>query len=521
VTPADERFAFAIDLGTTGLKMGVVSLAGRVAWTADRQLSTTHLDGGGAEQDSEKWWTLICEGVRGALASGAVPRDGVVAISTTGQWSSTVPVDAAGTPVGPCIMWMDTRGGRHVRAKIGGPIVGYAPRALATWIRKTGAVPSTSGGAPIGNMLHIERDRPDIAARTKWYLEPVDYVSMRFTGQAAASAASMTGAWLTDNRRLDRIGYDAGLIRAVGVDPSKLPPLRPTGSVIGTVQPSVAAELGLADGVKVVAGTPDLHSAAVGSGTMGDYEAHMAISTTSWISCPVDFKKTDVIRQIASIPGATADRYIVVNNHDTSGACLQWMRDLVIAPEEPRPSFPDLCAEAATVAPGAGGVIFTPWLTGERSPVDDRNARGGFHNISITTGRAALLRAVLEGVAFNDRWLLDAVEKFVKRKMDPIRVFGGGALSDVWCQIHADVMDRTIERTTDAMYTGIRGAAMLAGIALGEISRDDVRQLVKIDATFKPDPGNRAAHDALYAEFPKLYSGQKDMFRRLNRAKRG
>jgi xylulokinase len=520
VSSADDRFAFAIDLGTTGLKMGLVSLSGRVVWTDDSQLTTTHIDGGGAEQDASRWWTLIGDGIRKGLASGVVAPDAIVAISTTGQWSSTVPVAADGSPVGPCILWMDTRGGRHIRKQIGGRVVGYRARAIAAWIRKTGAVPSSSGSDPIGHMLYLDNDCPEIASKARWYLEPVDYVSMRFTGEAIASAASMTGVWLTDNRKLDRLGYDAGLIRVAGVDAAKLPPLRPTGSVIGTVLPSVASELGLADGVKVVAGTPDLHSAAVGSGTLGDYECHMAISTTSWISCPVDFKKTDVTSQIASVPGASADRYILINNHDTSGACLQWMRDMVVAPSEPRPSFEDLGAAASAVPPGAGGVIFTPWLTGERSPVDDRNARAGFHNLSIQTDQAAMVRAVLEGVAYNDRWLLDAVEKFVKRKISSIRVFGGGAVSDLWCQIHADVMDRTIERTADPMHTGIRGAAMLAGLALGDLQRSEIHDLVKIDATFTPDPANRAVYDKLYDEFPKLYRAQKDMFRRLNRSKR-
>jgi xylulokinase len=513
-------FVLAIDLGTTALKVGLVSLTGEVAWTGDCDLPTTHLDGGGAEQDAGEWWRLISDTARKGLADGAVAPDDVIAVSTTGQWASTVPVDATGRPVGPCVLWMDTRGGRHSRRRVGGPVVGYAPRAIATWVRRTGGAPSTSGADPIGHMLHLDIDRPDIAAAARWYLEPVDYVSMRFTGEALASAASMTGAWLTDNRDLHRLAYDPTLIRMAGVDAGKLPPLRPTGSVVGTVRDDVAADLGLPAGVAVVTGTPDLHSASVGTGTLEDYQCHMAISTTSWISCPVAFKKTDAIRQIASVPGATADRYLVANNHETSGACLQWVRDRVIAPDGPRPSFAALCAEADAVAPGAGGVIFTPWLTGERSPIDDRNARAGFHNLSIGTGRAELVRAVLEGVAYNDRWLHEAVERFVKRRLDPIRVFGGGAQSDLWCQIHADVMDRTIERVADPLHTGLRGAAMLAGIALGRLERAAVHDLVRVDRTFRPDPGRRAVYDRLYAEFPKLYAAQKGMFRRLNRSKR-
>ncbi len=511
------RYCLAIDLGTSGLKVGLVSLAGAIAWTGGAQIPTTLTGDGGAEQDAAEWWRLISETARAGLRSGAVPPERVAAVSVTGQWASTVPAAADGLPVGPCILWMDTRGGVHARQRFGGPVSGYAPRALLAWVRKTGGAPSTSGADPIGHMLHLGADRPDIAAAARWYLEPVDYVSMRFTGVAAASPASMTAAWLTDNRRLGQLGYDPGLVRLAGLDPAKLPPLRPTGSVVGTVREDVAADLGLPAGVAVVAGTPDLHSAAAGAGTLSGGRCHLAISTTSWISCPASKKKTDAIRQIATVPGVLPGSYLVANNHETAGACLQWLRDRVLGEGEAAlPGFDELCKQAATAEPGSGGVLFTPWLAGERSPVDDRSARGGFHNLSLGSSRAAMIRAVLEGVAYNNRWLHEAVERFTGRRLDPIRVFGGGAQSDLWCQIHADVMDRTIERLADPMHANLRGAAIVAGLALGAVDPADAGELAPVGATFRPDPARRAAYDRLYAEFPKLYRSQKGMFRRLN-----
>ena len=519
-----DRYVLAIDLGTTGLKVGLASLTGDIVWTADAQLTTNWLPDGGAEQDADEWWRLITQAAKEGIASGVVDPSSIVAVSATGQWASTVPVDEHGVPVGPCILWMDTRGGRHVRKRIGGKVSGYKATAIATWIRRTGGAPSTAGADPIGHMLHLAADQPDIANAARWYLEPVDYLGMRFTGEAIATHASMTGAWLTDNRDLTTLAYDDTLLELAGVDATKLPPLRTTASVIGTVRDDVAHDLGIPHGVQVVAGTPDLHSASVGAGTLLDYQTHMAISTTTWISCPVSFKKTDVSSQIASVPGAGPEGYLLANNHDTSGACLQWLRDKVIAPADAlsdgtRPGFDALMDLAATVAPGSGGVIFTPWLTGERSPIDDKTARAGFHNVGIETDRAALIRAVLEGVAYNARWLHEAVEKFVKQPLDPIRVFGGGAQSDLWCQIHADVMDRTIERLADPMHTGLRGAALLAGIALGAVERSSARDHSPVDKTFTPDPATRDEYERLYAEFTKLYKAQKAMFHRLNRPK--
>jgi xylulokinase len=518
-----DRYVLAIDLGTTGLKVGIVSTTGQIVWTADAQLTTTWLPHGGAEQDADEWWRLITDAAKAGIASGVVDAKDIVAVSTTGQWASTVPVDEGGIPVAPCVLWMDTRGGRHVRKRIGGKVSGYKAKAIATWIRHTGGAPSTAGADPIGHMLYLDIDQPDIARNTRWYLEPVDYVGMRFTGEAIATHASMTGVWLTDNRNLDKLDYDQTLLKMAGVDATKLPPLRTTASVVGTVRDAVADDLGLQHGVQVIAGTPDLHSASVGAGTILDFQTHMAISTTTWISCPVPFKKTDPMSQIAAIPGVGPDSYLLANNHDTSGACLQWLRDKVIAPDDllsgdsKRPDFGALCDLADTVAPGAGGVIFTPWLTGERSPIDDKSARAGFHNVNIETDRAALVRAVLEGVAYNARWLHEAVEKMVKQTLDPIRVFGGGAQSDVWCQIHADVMDRTVERLADPMHTGLRGAALLAGIALGDVERAKARDYAPVDATFTPNPATRDEYERLYSEFTGLYKLQKDMFHRLNR----
>ena len=252
----------------------------------------------------------------------------MLAISCTGQWASTIPVDASGEPVGPCLMWLDTRGSEHARRVVGGPLVGYSPLALLTWVRHTSGVPSPYGGDPVSHMLHLQHDEPAVAAAARWYLEPVDYLTMRFTGRAAATHASMSAAWLTDNRRLDRLEYDAVLVRKAGLDPEKLPPLVATGSLIGPVRAEVASELGLAGDVQVVSGTPDLHSAALGTGAAGEGQPHMTISTTSWISLPVARKKTDPMRSIATVPGLDSVSYLVANNHEAAGLCLRWLRDV-------------------------------------------------------------------------------------------------------------------------------------------------------------------------------------------------
>jgi xylulokinase len=512
---ARDAVALTVDLGSGGLKVGYTSLAGTVLWWHHEWIPTTY-DGPAVTQDAHGWWDAVVRAARRGLAESGVAGERVVGVAITGQWSSVVPVDADGIPVSDVVMWNDERGAPHSADLIGGPVVGYDPRQVAAWLRRTAGVPNPTGQDALSHRLHLDRDRPEVSSRARWYLEPVDYLSIRFTGRAVASPMSMIASWLTDNRDLARVDYDPGLVRRAGIDASKLPPLVPSGSIVGTVRPDVAELLGIPASARVVTGAPDLHSAVVGSGCVRPFEAHISIGTTSWVSCPVPFKRTSVINQIASLPGIGDGQYLVANNQDNAGRCLEWFRDVWTGWGGQSASFEEILARAGGAEPGCGGVIFTPWLTGERSTLDDRNARGGFHNVSLSTGPDELARAVLEGVAMNLRMLLEATDRFVGRRLDPLRMIGGAARSDLWCQIVADVTDRRIERVADPFLSGLRGAALLLALGLGVVQPGEVRGLVPVDATFRPATAARGTYDRLYKEFPRLHSRNKGMFARLN-----
>ena len=274
----------------------------------------------------------------------------------------------------------------------------------------------------------------------------------------------------------------------------------------------MAAAIGLPAGVPVVTGIPDLHGATVGSGAVGLYEPHLSVSTTGWISCPLPRKKTDVLRSMASVPGIGDGTYVLANSIDSAGVCLDWARVRLLGREA---SFGDALALAAEAPAGSGGVLFTPWLGGTRSPVEDRGARGGWHGLSLGTTRAELMRAVLEGVACHSRWLHDAVERFAGRRLEPIRFIGGGAQSDLWAQIHADMVGRRIERVADPATAILRGAALFAGLSLGAVEIERVRALVPVDRTFTPEPGPSAVYERVYAEMPRLHKAQRGLTSRL------
>src|SRR5579859_2163457 len=516
----------AIDLGTSGAKAALIDARGTVlGW--DKQPTGLILPpGGGAEQDPHDWWAAIVRAVRGLMALDlAAPRD-ISAACCTAQWSGTVPVSRAGQPLGNAIIWMDARGQRYVRAITGGwpSIDGYGVARLLTWLRLTGGVPTHSGKDSIAHILYLQHQRPQVYQAADQLLEPKDYLNLRLTGKAAASYDSITMHWLTDNRRIDHIDYDDRLLRLAGIEQAKLPPLKKAVDVLGPLQAEAADALGLRAGVPVVMGCPDLHSAALGSGAVDNYAAHLYLGTSSWLSCHVPFMKTDLLHNMASLPSAIPGRYLIVDEQECAGVCLTYLRDnLLFAPDElttgpvPDPVEPAFDRLAASAPAGSDGLLFMPWLNGERTPVDDHRVRGGFANQSLRTTRAHLLRAVYEGVAYNTRWLFGYVEGFAGRRLDQIHVIGGGAQSDIWCQIHADVLDRTICQVKDPILANLRGAAFLALVALGEMGFQDIPAQVPIARGYDPQPANRRVYDALYHEFVQLYERTRPIYARLNR----
>jgi xylulokinase len=509
-----EPWILAVDLGTGGPKTGAVSMRGEVLGHAVSPVHTKYTPDGGATQDPTEWWRLITHDIGELLDARVASAGDLAGVGITGQWGSTVPVDAGGRPVGPCLLWADTRGGRFSKSAVGGAVslFGYSPVNMVRWIQLTGGAPSPNGADPLGHELYLRNCEPEAYAEIATLLEPLDYLGMCFTGRRAATPASMILSWLTDNRPGAPLGYAAELVGRAGRDAGRLPELLATGSVLGNIKADVAADLGLPQ-VPVVAGVPDLHTAYLGSGAVGPFEAHVTISTSAWIACEVPFKRTDVIHQMATVPGVRPGTYLIANNHETAGLCLKWLRDSLLGSL----SYEELCSLADTAPPGAGGVIFTPWLKGERTPVDDRTLRGAFFNVSLDTDRARLVRSVLEGVALNARWLLDAVEGFAGRRLPALRILGGGAESSLWCQIHADVLGRRIERVAEPMLGSVRGAGLFAGIQLGKLQLEDVPALVPVTDIFEPDAAARTVYEPMYREFKNLYARLHGMYARLNK----
>lgn len=518
-------YVLTIDLGTSGPKVAVFSTEGEYFDGDFEPVELILHEGGGAEQRPDDWWTAISRAAKKLAERNSFPDKGFAAVSVTSQWSGTVAVDSNGEPLANAVIWMDSRGARDIAEVVGGPIrvQGYDPRKLRKWISLTGGAPSLSGKDPIAHIHFLRRTRPDLNSATSMYMEPKDWLNLKLTGRACATYDSAVMTWVTDNRDPSNITYDDGLISMARLRREWMPELVAATAVIGEVTPSAAADLGITAGTPVIGGTPDVQSAAVGSGAVRDHEGHLYLGTSSWISCHTSNKKSDVLRGIATLPSPLPGRYFVANEQETAGACLTWLRDQVVYPgdnfaagECPEDALDRVNQVASDSEPGSRGVIFTPWLNGERTPVDDHTIRGGWHNISLRNDRSDMVRAVMEGVAFNSKWLLDAVEKFNGSPFPYLNVVGGGGISPLWAQIHADVTGRRIRRVADPLQANARGAALLAGLALGAIRQDDMNDMVTIVEEHEPDPANAAVYAKHYRAFGSIYKHNKRIHRQLN-----
>jgi xylulokinase len=519
------EYALAVDLGTGGPKVALVAVDGTIA---DRELGVTRLllgPGGTAEQDPDDWWESITGAVRRLMARGAVAAGAIAVVAVTSHWSGTVAVGADGKPLMNALIWMDSRGARYIRQVTGGPVrlAGYDVRKLWRFVSRAGGLPGHSGKDPTAHIHWIRRERPDVYAATEVFLEPADYLNLRLTGRACSSYDCIALHWVADIRDLRAVRYDDTLLRISGLDRDRLPELVPSATVVGGLLPAVAGEWGLRPGTPVVTASGDLPSAVVGSGAIADYSGHLYIGTSSWLSCHVPGKRTDLFHNQTTLPSALPGRYFVANEHETAGACLTFLKDNLLVRPEGLAAVADADAVlrayealAAGTPAGAGGVLFTPWLNGERAPVDDRTVRAGFHNLSLGTTQADLVRSVYEGVAFNSRWLLGAVERFAGHRLPALAFIGGGAKSALWSQIHADVLDRVIRQVAEPQQANVRGAAFIAFVALGLIEADDIAGRVPIAAEYEPDPRHRDRYDELYAAFTRFYRRTRSIYARLN-----
>lgn len=515
----------AVDLGSGSVKAGLVSLDGNIAAVAAEPVTTYLQERGGAEQDPREWWDAVKKTIRNVISASALPSGNIIAVACDSQWSVVVPVDDRANPLMPAIHWLDTRGGTYNRMMIRGfpSIEGYGAAKLMKWVRATGLAPTRTGVDSLGHVLFIKHERPDIFAKTFKFLEPMDFLTARFTGNIIATQKTMAPFVLVNNRRWGERRYSRTLLKMAGLEANKFPDLLENDGMAGTLRTDVAKDLGLPAGIPVVCGVSDSNASVIGSGSAADFDPIIYIGTSLYMTCHVPFLKTDLFHMLTALPSPFPDTWMVFGEQGAGGKCVEFfLNDMVYARDEfqsgdlPADAYRRFNESGASATPGSGGVLFLPWLNGSVVPSEDPYVRGGFLNISLRTRRSHLARAVMEGIAFNNRWTLEAFARFIGRPVNGFRFSGGGALSDLWAQIHADVLGVPIHQVEDPAHATVRGTGLLAFVALKMLSRQDIPRLVQVRRVFEPDGSHGKIYDLNYRAFREAFARNRKIFKALN-----
>lgn len=524
-TSDSTRCVLAIDLGSGGHKAAIVADTGEVIASADENITTHLLPDGGAEQDPNEWWSGTKKAAKKVISESKVSPEEIVAVGCDSQWSVVVPVDEHGDPLMRAVHWLDTRGGKYNRKLAAGfpSVHGYGLFKLLKWIRLTGMAPTHSGLDSLGHVLFIKNERPNIYAKTYKFLEPMDYLTARLTGKITATQKTMTIFMVMDNRQWGSMQYSDELLNMAGVEKEKFPELIANDGIVGPLDPSVAEELGLHPSTRVIAGIGDSNASTIGSGAVRDFETIIYIGTSYYMNCHVPFKKTDINHMMGSLPSPFKSKYMLFAEQGTGGRCVEhYLKNIVYPDDEfntgpkPQDAYERFNTIASKAPAASGGVIFLPWFNGSIAPNENPHVRGGFMNLSLKTTRSHMTRAIMEGLAYNNRWTLGAVEKFIGRPVKSLRFSGGGALSDVWSQIHADVLGVPIHQVDDPINTTVRGTALLALVTLGYRSLEDISAFVKVKNVFEPDESNQSIYDKMYTQYRELFKKNRRIFTALN-----
>jgi xylulokinase len=485
----------AIDLGTGGPKAALVDERGAVLVWAHAPVTTSHVPGGGAEQDPEEIWRAVRDAVHEVSRRAPIGSGPPSAVAVTSQFMSSVPVDDTGSPVGPCILWMDTRGGPLNAGLLN-------ERTFPMWIDRHGLIPLPSGNDGLGHVLWLREHRPEVHDRARAFVEPVDYLTARMTGRVTATQSTAFGLLTVDNRTWGSVAHDPELVTAAGIDPQRLPELVPMDAVVGPMRRAVADELGLPVGVPVCAGTIDSITSAIGTGALTPADGAVVIGTTSVFVSHVTEKRGEIDRGILSVPSPVPGRYFVMAENGVGGRAVEWFLREVLAASGDHDALTRL---ALSVPPGADGVSFCPWMLGSIAPAPDDDVRGAFVGFGLTHGRAHLGRAVLEGIAANLGWLRPHVENFVGGPFEFVRFGGGLAQSDLVADLLADALERPVHRIDEPRATNARGAALLALHQLGRVHIDETPSLLPVRSVHTPDPERIGIARALVSRLELLH----------------
>jgi xylulokinase len=471
-----------LDLGTSSIKALLLGEDGYSAGEGSASYPVRAPHPGWAESSPDDWWDAAVGATKIALGSHGAQ---VAALGLSGQMHGVVLADARGRPLRPAILWADARSGEQL----------LAYRELDEDARRRLSNPPAVGMAG-PSLLWLRHHEPDVYASARWALQPKDWLRLSLTGEIAAEPSDASATLLYDLRSDD---WAHPVVDALGLRSELLAPLVASADVAGTLTREAAGRLGLRAGLPVVAGAADTAAAMLGGGLLRPGAVQLTVGTGGQIVTPKSSPEPDPHGRTHLYRAAAPDLWYSMAAIQNAGLALEWARNTLGA------SWHDVYEEAFAVPPGAGGVVFLPYLSGERTPRFDPEARGAWTGLGLDHTRGHLLRAALEGVAFALRDGLEALED-AGTPVPELRLAGGGTAEESWQQLLADVLGRPLWLLPGAIaaVASARGAALLAGVACGVYGTVGDTLAPEPDRVIRPGDAS-AAYEAAFARYRELY----------------
>lgn len=499
----------AHDLGTTGNKASLYDREGRLVGSAFYGYETEYAHTSWAEQNPEDWWEAVCASTRQLLQQTGVRNDEIACITFSGQMMGCVPLDKNARPLRKAIIWADQRSVPQERWL--GERISPADVYHITGHR-------LSASYSLCKMLWLRDNQPDIYRATHKFVHAKDSIVARLTGAFVTDPSDGSSMNLYD---LEKGTWSSRIIEAAELDPAQLPELRRSIDVVGEVRPEIADEIGIAAGTPVVIGGGDGSCAAAGAGVIREGSAYNYVGSSSWIALATDRPIYDPAYRTFTFGHIVPGMFMPTGTMQAAGASYQWMRDQLCpvelqAAETLRISPYELMNLEAERSPvGANGLLFLPYLMGERSPRWNTRARGAFIGLTIRHTRADMIRAVLEGVTMNLRVILDAF-RAQGTHIDAMRLIGGGARGRFWNQIMANVYGIPVHRLAILEEATSMGAAVAGGVGVGlypDFSM--IEQMNEVAEVIQPDPVAQAAYERIYPVFEAAYQALVPIYDRI------
>lgn len=502
------KYLLAHDLGTSGNKATLFSEDGRLLESRTHNYDVYYSHGDWAEQDADDWWNAVCITTRELLQATGINPEDIACVCFSGQMMGCLCVDSNGQPLRRSIIWLDQRA-----KKQSAELEQRIPQQK--FYRIVGHRNTPSYG--LQKLMWVRDNEPETYARTYKVLNAKDYIVMKLTGRFCTDYSDANSMACFD---INQLKWSEELISLAGIDPDKLPDAKPSTHVVGGVLPSAAEATGLAVGTPVVMGGGDGVIANVGAGSIMPGRTYCCLGTSAWITTttekPIYDEQMRTVTWAHAIPGMYAPN----GTMQTAGAAFSWMKNTICTKESEDAKrsgtspYKLIDLEIEKSPPGSNGIIFLPYLMGERAPRWNTDAKGAFLGLRMETARSDILRSVLEGITLNLNIVLDILKERVA--IDNIVAIGGGAKGKIWCKIMADIFNVPISVPALLEEAGSMGAAVTGGVGVG-LFKDftAIDRFLKIQYVQEPDPAAVMKYDSIKPTFDQCYSALQTVFKLL------